>query len=212
MKGLELTHTRQVRTGDVSFLISQLSNTTLTASLFANFPGTFDPHKVAVYGHSFGGATAASTAQRDSRVVGGLNFDGTIFGPVSVQGFKDKPFVLVSRAIDNNSSAPGVPGWDEFYEKIDAAKMELAVRDTQHYAFTDVPLLLTVYQVPPASQLTVDQVFGKLDGKKVERAVDEIMAGLLELLFNKKTEPLRHVGGNPDIDVLLSHLPKCKYL
>lgn len=124
------------------------------------------------------------------------------------QGFKGKPFVLVSRAV-NNSAAP-VPEWDQFYKKIDAAKMELAVRDTQHYAFTDVPLLLTVYQAPPASQLTVDQVFGKLNGRKVEKVVVEIMTGLLELLFNKKTKPLKDVGRNPDIDVLLSHLPKCK--
>jgi hypothetical protein len=124
---------------------------------------------------------------------------------VAGEGFKDKPFVLVSRAVNNS-----VPEWDEFYNKIDAAKIELAVRDTQHYAFTDVPLLLTVYPVPPASQLTVDQVFGKLDGKKVEKVVNDIMAGLLELLFNKDIKPLKDVGRNPDIDVLLSHLPKCK--
>ncbi|RSL42998.1 hypothetical protein CEP54_015260 [Fusarium duplospermum] len=192
----------EVRTADESFLISQLSNTTVTNSVFANFPGTFNPHKVVVYGHSFGGATAAATAQHDPNVIGGLNFDGTIYGPVNQEGFKDKPFILVGR----NYSVP-VPEWDSFYDKVHAAKMELAVRDTQHYAFMDLPLLLTVYQVPPELQPTVDEVFGKLNGRKVEKVVNEIMVGLLGLLFENKTEPLQNVDRNPDIDVLRRDLP-----
>lgn len=127
---------------------------------------------------------------------------------MSSQGFKGKPFVLVSR--ETNNSATPIPEWNEFYKKIDAAKMELSVKDTQHYAFMDVPLLLTAYQIPPASQQKVEQVFGKLNGRKLEKAVNDIMSGLLELLFNNKTKPLRDLGRNPDIDVLLSHLPKCK--
>ncbi len=190
----------------MSFLISELSNTTLTNSLFANFPGTFNPKKVAVYGHSYGGATAANAAQRDSRVIGGLNFDGTVFGPVNRQGFKGKPFVLVSRPVNSTT----VTDWDEFYSKIDAAKAELVVRNTEHYAFTDVPLLLTVYKIPSASQATVDQVFGTLNGNKVQKAVNDIMVGLLALLFNNDAKPLRHVGRDSDIKVLLSDLPKCK--
>ena len=189
----------------MSFLTSQLSNTTFTASIFSNSPGTFSPDKVAVYGHSLGGATAVIAARRDPQVIGGADFDGTIYGAVGEQGFKGKPFVLVESAAHINST-PSVLNWDEFYKRLDAAKMKLAVRDTQHYSFTDVPLLLTVYQLPPASQPTVDQVFGKLNGKKVEKAVDKIMAGLLELLFNRKTKPLEDVGKDPDIDVVLSHL------
>ncbi|KAJ5819335.1 Alpha/Beta hydrolase protein [Penicillium riverlandense] len=194
----------EVRTGDESFLISQLSNTTFTDSLFANFPGTFNPNKIAVYGHSFGGSTAAETALRDSRVIGGLNIDGPIYGSVGKQGIKGKPFVLVA-----NGGEP-VVDFDEFYRKIDAPKMDLVVRNTQHYAFTDVPLLLTVYQIPPASQPTVNQVFGTLNGKKVEKALDQITAGLLEFLFNDRTKPLKDVAGDRDIDVLHSDLRKCK--
>jgi hypothetical protein len=197
------SHT-QVRTGDESFLISQLSNTTFTDSLFANFPGTFNPHKVAVYGHSFGGSTAAETALCDSRVIGGLNIDGPIYGSVGEKGLKGKPFVLVA------NGGKSVVDFDEFYGKIDAPKMDLVVKSTQHYSFTDVPLLLTVYQIPPASQPMVDQVFGTLNGKMVEKAVDQITAGLLEFLFNNRMKPLKDVGRNRDIDVLHSDLQKCK--
>lgn len=108
--------------------------------------------------------------------------------------------------VGRNYSAP-VPEWDSFYDKVHAAKMELAVRDTQHYAFMDLPLLLTVYQVPPELQPIVDEVFGKLNGRKVEKVINDVMVGLLELLFENKTEPLQNVDRNPDIDVLRRDLP-----
>jgi pimeloyl-ACP methyl ester carboxylesterase len=171
-------------------------------SFFANFPGSFNPHKIAVYGHSFGGSTALETALRDSRVIGGLNIDGPIYGSVGDQGIKGKPFVLVA------NGGELVANFTEFYKKIDAPKMDLVVRNTQHYAFTDVPLLLTVYQIPSALQPMVDEVFGTLNGKKVERAVDQIAAGLLEFLFNNRTKPLEKVGRNRDIDVLHNDLRK----
>lgn len=193
-----------MRVGDVAFLTSQLSNTTFTRSILANFPGTFNRNKVVVYGHSFGGATAAVAAQRNPAVIGGLNFDGTIYGPVNEQGFKDKPFVLAASTRNyTRPTFPAVPDWDQFYEKVDAAKMELAIWDTQHYAFMDVPLLLTVYrQVPPTSQPTIDQTFGTLKGRRVEAAQNEIVAGLLKLAYDANPEALANVARNSDIDVV----------
>lgn len=118
------------------------------------------------------------------------------------EGFKDKPFILVGQ----NYSEP-LPEWDEFYNKVDAAKMELAVRDTQHNAFMDFPLLLTTYQVPPEFQHAVDEVFGKLNGRKVEKVINEVMVALMELLFKNNPKPLRNVDMNPDIDILRSDMP-----
>ncbi|SPJ71796.1 related to PAF acetylhydrolase family protein [Fusarium torulosum] len=192
----------EARTRDVSFLISQLRNKTITDSVFARFPGTFDPNNIAVYGHSFGGSTAAVTVQRDPRVVGGLNFDGPINGSVRYEGFKDKPFVIV------DTKSFDFPEWPDFYKKIDAAKMMLEIKNTQHYAFTDVPLLLTVLKVSPESQPLLDEVFGKLDGRKVEKAMNQIMVGLMDMLFKKNTRALKKIGKNVNIKVLRDDLPK----
>jgi pimeloyl-ACP methyl ester carboxylesterase len=200
-----------MRVGDVAFLTSQLSNTTFTNSILANFPGTFNPKKVVVYGHSFGGATAAVAAQRNPAVIGGLNFDGTIYGPVNEQGFKDKPFVLI--ASTRNYTRPTFPpssDWTAFYRNIKGPKMELAIWDTQHYAFMDVPLLLTAFQVPPASQPTIDQTFGTLEGRKVDAAQNEIVSGLLKLVYDGDGAMLRHVGRNSDVVVVLDDLSGCE--
>jgi pimeloyl-ACP methyl ester carboxylesterase len=199
-----------MRVGDVAFLTSQLSNTTFTSPLLAQFPGTFDPTKVVVYGHSFGGATAATAAQRIPAVIGGLNFDGTLYGPVNEQGFKGKPFVLVASTRNYTRQAgtyPPVPDWSDFYAKVDGAKMELAVWDTQHYAFMDVPLLLSAFHTPPESQPMIEQTFGTLSGRRVEAAQNEIVTGLLELAFDGDEEPLRCVGReNFDVYVALDGL------
>jgi pimeloyl-ACP methyl ester carboxylesterase len=155
-----------------------------------------------VYGHSFGGSTAAVTVQQDPRVIGGLNFDGPINGSVRYEGFKDKPFVIVdTKSLD-------FPEWPDFYKKIDAAKMMLEIKNTQHYAFTDVPLLLTVFKVAPESQPLLDEVFGKLDGRKVEKSVNQIMIGLMDMLFKKNTRTLKKIGKNVNIKVLRDDLPK----
>lgn len=167
--------------------------------VFGDFPGTFDPHKVAVYGHSFGGSTAAVTAQRDRRVIGGLNFDGPMYGSVVEEGLKGTPYILVG----TNMTAPDpIPGWNAFYDKIDAAKMEMVVNHTRHYAFTDVPLLLTEFKIPAKSEAMVHEVFGTLGGRKVEKAANEIMVGFLDLVFKKNAKKLKTIGKKNGIHVL----------
>ncbi|KAG9500691.1 hypothetical protein J7337_006370 [Fusarium musae] len=188
----------EVRTKDESFVISQLCNHTLVEQVFRDFPGTFNPHKVAVYGHSFGGSTAAVTAQRDRRVIGGLNFDGPMYGSVVEQGLKRTPYILVG----TNMTSDPVPGWNAFYKKIDAPKMEVVVKHTRHYAFTDVPLLLTEFKIPSESEAMVHEVFGTLSGRKVEKAANEIMVGFLDLVFKKNTKKLNAIGNNDGINVL----------
>lgn len=188
--------------------MSQLSNTTFTSSIFGQFPGTFDPLRVAVYGHSFGGATAAVLARRDSRAIGGADLDGNAHGDELEKGFKDKPFVLASSEGIANST-PGL-NWPEFYPKIDASKMELSIKGTQHSSFLDVPLLLEVSQLPPTSPETVGKTFGTLSGKKMERAVDSIMVGVMDLLFRKNSRRLKNIGQNEDIVVVHNDLRGCK--
>jgi pimeloyl-ACP methyl ester carboxylesterase len=197
-----------MRVGDVSFLTSQLFNTTFTGPLLAQFPGTFDPKKVVVYGHSFGGATAAAAAQRIPAVIGGLNFDGTIYGPVNEQGFKGKPFVLVTSTgnYTDGDLVPPVPDWSPFYTKVDAPKMEVAVWGTQHYAFMDAPLLLTAFQAPPASQPTIEQTFGKIDGRMLEEAENFLVNGLIKLAYEGDIGPLSKADRSPNVYVIIDGL------
>ncbi|KJK88703.1 hypothetical protein H633G_07435 [Metarhizium anisopliae BRIP 53284] len=71
----------KVRAADLSYIIDQLHNRTLTKSLLDKFPGSLDLGKIAVYAHSVGGGAAATLARNDKRVLGGVDFDGQLFWP-----------------------------------------------------------------------------------------------------------------------------------
>ena len=73
-----------------------------------------------------------------------------------------------------------------------------------------VPLLLTAFQVPPASQPTIDQTFGTLEGRRVEAAQNDIVSGLLKLVYDGDGEMLRDVGRNSDVVVVLDDLSGCE--
>ncbi|MBK8023063.1 MAG: hypothetical protein IPK19_16970 [Chloroflexi bacterium] len=75
---------------DVRYAIDQL------AQLNADFPllaGSLDPDRVAIFGHSFGGATAAETCRMDERCQAAIVFDVPLQGEVARSGL-DKPIML----------------------------------------------------------------------------------------------------------------------
>jgi dienelactone hydrolase len=59
--------------------------------------GMLDLEHVGMFGHSFGGATAAQTAYEDDRVDAAVDMDGTFFGDVSREG-SVKPLMLMRSA------------------------------------------------------------------------------------------------------------------
>jgi dienelactone hydrolase len=83
------------RVQDVIFALDQLNQNLMLIP--SSFTGTLNVNKVAIVGHSFGGATAASAMLNETRFAGGLNFDGALWGPVLEQGL-DRPFINFGKA------------------------------------------------------------------------------------------------------------------
>jgi len=96
-----------------------------------------DLGRVALAGHSFGGATAAEAMRLDARFKVGVNLDGTMSGDVVGTGL-DRPFLLVS------SGRPQEPGeddtWVTFRAK-SASAQSLLMAGTGPMSFSDWPLL-----------------------------------------------------------------------
>ncbi len=81
------------RSKDISYVLDQLTiiNHRDPQGLFN---GKMDMGKIGIFGHSYGGSTAAQALLDDSRISGGINIDGPLHEPVASSGF-EQPFMFI---------------------------------------------------------------------------------------------------------------------
>jgi dienelactone hydrolase len=82
----------EVWISDVRFVLDQLKQ--LANDKSSMFYQRFDQKNIGIFGHSFGGATAAQICHRDARVKAGVDLDGALFGPDMTKEF-NKPFMFL---------------------------------------------------------------------------------------------------------------------
>ncbi len=81
-----------VRVADTRFVLDASSRGSIDQGFFA---GRLDLGHVGMFGHSLGGAAAASTMLVDSRIDAGADLDGVLFGAARTAGLS-RPFMLMS--------------------------------------------------------------------------------------------------------------------
>ena len=164
------------RARDVSFVLDQLSTKAGVAPLL---PGTgsagLRTRRVAMFGHSVGGAAAAEAMRLDCRVVAGANLDGSMFGPVVQQGVRG-PFLLFGH--ENKTQATD-PSWAEFWLNLRRWKLELELAQAQHYAFSDLSYLMKLLGVPVQTVPVMQKMVGNLDGAKAFEIVHRTVTAFL---------------------------------
>ncbi|MFG2780284.1 alpha/beta hydrolase family protein [Streptomyces prunicolor] len=108
--------------------------------------------KVGMFGHSFGGFTAAEAMLQDKRIDAGMNLDGhffTEYGDVAKRGV-DGPFFLYGRqdktnsgkVIDHSPFTDLDPTWGLFWKNQKAPKHYAVLANAQHQSFTDMQVIL----------------------------------------------------------------------
>ena len=123
---------------DVVFVMNQLERLNATPGSMWN--QRLDLTRLGVFGHSFGGATAAQVCQMDTRCRAGIDLDGTLFGPV-VQTGLEKPFLV----IQSDQCSTSTSDCRSFQSGVDAIlrllpsseRYRLSIKGTQHYNFSD---------------------------------------------------------------------------
>ncbi|MEV6298526.1 hypothetical protein AB0M02_03875 [Actinoplanes sp. NPDC051861] len=114
------------RAADLSFVLDELSRRGVRGA-------RVDAGRVAVAGHSIGGAAAAAAMQRDRRFDAGINLDGT-FHP-AVTGLS-RPFLMVGNG--NDHGAPGTDdSWDTTWQNLTGWRRWVTVSGTEHASFCD---------------------------------------------------------------------------
>ncbi|KFY91415.1 hypothetical protein V498_05499 [Pseudogymnoascus sp. VKM F-4517 (FW-2822)] len=147
-----------VRVEDVSFILDQLSDKKIARKLV---PYNIDTSKVGMYGHSAGGAAAANALIFEPRLVGGLNFDGSVVEPVTLVG-NDKPFLQFGQEGHTHFSDDSL---NQTWPLLRAWHEELSFNGTTHSTFGDLAFLVHVSGLGNSGNES--QVVSHLNGMRV---------------------------------------------
>lgn len=130
-----------VRVADTRFVLDQVERINRGVNpdaggnpLPRGLAGSMNTARVGMFGHSFGGATAAAVLAADPRFAAGVNLDGFIIGPVARQGLS-KPFLMLGSSYHE----PGQdPSWTTFLPRLTGWHRWFRVNDAGHYRFIDL--------------------------------------------------------------------------
>ena len=132
-------------TGDIAFVLDRLEQLNV-ADAPGRFTGRVDLTRVGVFGHSFGGATAAQFCSQDSRCKAGIDVDGSLHGSVIQAGIHMPFMFLLSGNGDFSSDAEVRQIWADIqsvYERLPAdSRLRLTIRGANHFTFSDDGALL----------------------------------------------------------------------
>ncbi len=138
------------RAADVSFVLDELTGG------HAAWPGAgvIDPARIAMAGHSAGGAATIAAMLADSRIRAGIDMDGSTAAPIPDEGLA-RPFLFLGK---KSNHAPGsgaavtaprdwklpsgtVITWERDWKLLTGWKRWLVVAGAEHASFTDLALL-----------------------------------------------------------------------
>jgi dienelactone hydrolase len=131
------------RAADVCFVLGELTGA------HPAWPGAalIDPSRIAMAGHSAGGAAAISSMLADSRIRAGIDMDGATHAQIPDDGLS-RPFLFLGKQSNytpGSGDIPGKPGpastWERDWKLLTGWKRWLLVAGAIHASFTDLALL-----------------------------------------------------------------------
>lgn len=151
---------------DISFVLDEV---------LARYPDAIDPHRVAVAGHSIGGAAAAATMLADARVDAGVDLDGSFQPPLARD--LPRPFLLVSA---EDRTAGNRPDWDASWPRLTGWRRWLHLPDAQHASLSDVAVVGEWLGLPGPP----------LPGARIVEILRDYLAAFVDLHLRHRAQPL----------------------
>ncbi|MEU1280142.1 alpha/beta hydrolase [Streptomyces sp. NPDC005805] len=140
--GVPASVVTDTRAADMRFLLDRLTG---PRPAWAG-ASSIDRSRIGMAGHSIGGAAAATAMARDRRIDAGVNMDGA-FWDASPAALDGRPFLLLGT--DDEVHRPGGTGtWDTAWRQLDGWKRWLTVAGSDHFSFSDGPLLQSRFGLP----------------------------------------------------------------
>ncbi len=186
-----------VRVSDVRYIADQLERINKGINpdadgktLPAGLRGTMTLTGMGMYGHSFGGGTAATVVATDARFAAGIDLDGFVLGPVGQRG-TSKPFLMVGTS-DHDGKLD--PTWGTFIPKLTGWHRWFAVTNAGHYRFIDLGGSATKWglakQIKPKDPTTWKQIFGDINDAQSQKIDRALVAGFFGHQLRAMAEPV----------------------
>jgi hypothetical protein len=173
------------RAADVSFVLGELTGA------HPAWPGAglIDPARIAMAGHSIGGASTIAAMLADARILAGIDMDGSTVALIPERGLS-RPFLFLGKQ-ENYTPGSGIIAsrdgkhlkgsvitWERDWRLLTGWKRWLVVASAKHASFTDLGLL--------ADQAGIDIGAGLRGGRALE-----VTRGYVRAFFDE------HLRGTP---------------
>ncbi|MFI6700499.1 dienelactone hydrolase family protein [Streptomyces sp. NPDC050509] len=178
-----------VRAADLGFVLTQLDHLD-RGEITGPLTGRLDTGRVAVTGHSMGGAAALQAARQDHRFDAVIDLDGYPHGPTSPS--LHQPTLALTQAITPATDPHYIPRLTEALKLSTATSYRLTIPGAAHLTFMDSPLYL-----PP-----VPSIVGSLGRTTSPHVVAATTLAFLDTTLRDKPSGLAGVlSGYGDLSV-----------
>jgi predicted dienelactone hydrolase len=179
---MDITRALTVRVADTRFVLTKLARLARSGV----FAGRLDLGRIGMFGHSLGGAAAASTMLVDRRIRAGADLDGLLFGRVRTSGLS-RPFLLMN-------AEPGFarePNRAGFWKRLHGPHYAVDVKRAQHFAFSDLVFLVPVLmRTNPTAGQAARQLVGNVDGLATLAAERAYISAFFDRSLHGEPQPL----------------------
>jgi predicted dienelactone hydrolase len=176
-----------VRVADTRFVLDQLDRINRGANPDASgvplprgLARSMDTSHVGIFGHSFGGGTAAAVMHADRRFAAGVNLDGLVVGPVRPAGV-DRPFLVLGSSYHGPDQDES---WADFLPRLTGWHRWLRVNDAGHYRFIDLGGSVRKWgledEIKPRDPDTWVKVFGDIDDRTSQKILIDLTSAFFE--------------------------------
>ncbi|MGP3689963.1 alpha/beta hydrolase family protein [Streptomyces sp. IBSNAI002] len=189
--GTPMREVSDSRARDVTFLLDRLTG----RQPAWRHSGLIDTGRIAMAGHSIGGASALAAMAADPRVRAGVNMDGGLATPAPATGLGGRPFMLLGA---QDGVPGGNPSWDRDWPRFDGWKRWITFADSGHFTFSDFPAL--------AEQLGLPDPEVPLPGARSVELTRRYVAAFFDQHLKGRPQPLLD-GPSPEAPEVRFHTP-----
>lgn len=165
------------RAKDVSFVIDQLTDRPHPAWRYARL---IDRDRIAMAGHSAGGASTVPALLTDDRIRAGADLDGTMDYLVPESGLQGKPYLMFGHPLPDGAEDES---WVESWPRLDGWKRWLTLDGSDHGSFTDLPVFIEGLGLPKDPYTTIG-------GRRAAELTRQYVGAFFDLQLKGVPQPL----------------------